>query len=99
MLDLKLVRSNSDKIKNGLKDRGGRYLPVFEEILKKDAVYRNLQSATETLRSKRNEISKKIQELKASKKDEECPALIIEGNKIKVYFLKILVGSHFLDKE
>lgn len=83
MLDMKLVRSNPDKIKNGFKDRGGRYLPAFEEILEKDAIYRNLQSATENLRTKRNEVSQKIQELKASKKDEECSALMLDANKIK----------------
>ncbi|MEW6041346.1 MAG: serine--tRNA ligase [Elusimicrobiota bacterium] len=83
MLDMKLVRSAPDKIRNAIKDRGGRYLPAFEEILEKDAIYRNLQSVIENLRSKRNEVSRKIQELKASKKDEECSVLMTEANKIK----------------
>ena len=68
MLDLKLIRSNPEKARAGIKDRGGRYLPALEKVLELDGVHRAMLAETETMRSQRNEVSKKIQGFKIAKK-------------------------------
>ena len=55
MLDIKLIRSNPEKVKAAMADRGGRYLPALEQILEKDSAHRAALSEIEALRSKRNE--------------------------------------------
>ncbi len=60
MIDIKLIRSGADKVIQGIKDRGGRYLPALEELTAKDKKYKSLLTETENIRSKHNEISAKI---------------------------------------
>ena len=36
MLDIKLVRQNPGLIRKGLEDRGGRFVPAFDELLEVD---------------------------------------------------------------
>ncbi|MDO8806565.1 MAG: serine--tRNA ligase [Elusimicrobiota bacterium] len=79
MLDIKLVRSNPEKVKAAMADRGGRYLPALEQILEKDSAYRAALSEIEALRSKRNEVSKKIQVAKASGDEAAAQAAMAEA--------------------
>lgn len=83
MLDIKFVRSNPEKAKAAMADRGGKYLPVLELILEKDASYRAALAEIEDLRSKRNEVSKKIQVAKASKDEAAAQAAMAEANAAK----------------
>ncbi|MBU2573680.1 MAG: serine--tRNA ligase [Elusimicrobia bacterium] len=83
MLDLKLIRSNPEKARAGIKNRGGRYLPALEKILELDGVYRGMLVETEAMRFKRNEISKKIQEFKTAKKEAEAASVMEEANAVK----------------
>ena len=83
MLDIKLIRSNPEKARAGLGARGGRYLPALEKVLETDGAYRGILAETETLRSRRNEVSKKIQEFKIAKKEAEAAAVMAEANAIK----------------
>lgn len=83
MLDLKLIRSNPEKARAGIKARGGRYLPALEKALELDGVYRGLLAETEAMRSRRNEISKKIQEFKTAEKEAASAAAMEEANAIK----------------
>jgi len=83
MLDIKLIRSNPEKVRTGLGDRGGRYLPELARILEMDAAYLALLTETETLRSKRNEVSKKIQEFKIAKNEAGAAAAMTEANTVK----------------
>ncbi|OGR67494.1 MAG: serine--tRNA ligase [Elusimicrobia bacterium GWC2_61_19] len=83
MLDIKLVRANPAQAKAAMTDRGGRYLPVLEEIIAKDAVYRAALAEIEELRSKRNEVSKKIQVAKAAKDEAAAQAAMAEANAAK----------------
>ncbi|MFC7370847.1 serine--tRNA ligase [Fictibacillus iocasae] len=85
MLDLKFVRANFEDVKRSLSKRGEDLsgLDRFEEL---DHRRRELIGETETLKSKRNEVSKQVAEFKREKKDAD--ALILEmrevGDKIKV---------------
>ncbi len=60
MIDIKLIRSSPEKVRQGIKDRGGRYLPIFEELLEKDKKYRTALSKTEEIRAKHNKLSSEI---------------------------------------
>ncbi|MBI4368692.1 MAG: serine--tRNA ligase, partial [Elusimicrobia bacterium] len=66
MLDIKILRENPDRVRRGIINRGGRYLPVLEEALSLDSVYRAALKEVEALRGKRNEAAKKIGALRAS---------------------------------
>ncbi|HAT72622.1 MAG TPA: serine--tRNA ligase [Elusimicrobia bacterium] len=79
MLDIKFVRANPAHAKAAMADRGGRYLPVLEEIIAKDAVYRAALAEIEELRSRRNEVSKKIQVAKAAKDETAAQAAMAEA--------------------
>ena len=46
MLDVKLIRSQPDLVRKGIADRGGRYLPAFEELLKIDGEWRAVRMAS-----------------------------------------------------
>ena len=83
MLDIKLIRSNPERVRAAMADRGGKYLPVLEQILEKDSVYRAALAEIEELRSKRNEVSKKIQVAKASRDEAAAQAAMAEANAAK----------------
>jgi len=83
MLDIKLIRANPERARAAMTDRGGKSLPVLEQILEKDSVYRAALAEIEELRSKRNEVSKKIQVAKASKDEAAAQAAMAEANAAK----------------
>lgn len=83
MLDIKLIRSNPDKVRDGIKDRGGRYLPALEELIVKDRQYKTSLSEAETLRARRNELAAEINKLKSRKEDEAAAKMMKEANEIK----------------
>ena len=67
MIDPALVRKNPDAVRAGLKARGGRYLPAFEEALKLDAENRSVQAQVDELRAQRNAASAQIGKAMAAK--------------------------------
>jgi seryl-tRNA synthetase len=71
MLDIRLIRENPDLIRNALKNRDDS--APLDEIIKLDEEYRELLHEAETLRAKRNEVSKKI-----SRMPEKPPELIAD---------------------
>ena len=83
MLDIKLLRANPEKARASMADRGERYLPALEQVLEKDALYRAALAEIEALRSKRNEVSKKIQVAKASGDEAAAQAAMAEANAAK----------------
>lgn len=83
MLDIKLLRADPDNARAGLAARGGRYLPALEKAIETDGAYRDLLAETEALRSRRNEVSKKIQEFKTAGKETEAAAVMAEAAVIK----------------
>ncbi|NLH39944.1 MAG: serine--tRNA ligase [Elusimicrobia bacterium] len=67
MIDIKILRTSPDVIKNSIIRRGGRYLETFEKLVAKDTEWRNILKDVESLRSKRNEIAKDIAQYKIKK--------------------------------
>lgn len=83
MLDIKLLRTAPEAVRSAIAGRSGNYGPVLEEIFAKDAVYRAALAEIEALRSKRNEVSKKIQVAKAAKDEAAAQAAMAEANAAK----------------
>ena len=75
MLDIKLVRSNPDLVRQALRKRGHSEA-VLEELLSVDANRRRIIAEVEELKRRRNEASMEIARLKKEKKDAD--GLILE---------------------
>lgn len=75
MLDIKLVRSNPDLVRQALKKRGHSEA-VLEELLSVDVTRRRIIAEVEELKRRRNEASMEIARLKKEKKD--AAELILE---------------------
>lgn len=69
MLDIKLIRDNPDLVKQALQNRGGRYLPDFEQAVSKDKEWRAVLAELEIIRTQRNKLSEEIGKLKREKQD------------------------------
>jgi len=67
MLDIKLIRSNPEKVKEALKKRKEKI--NLDEILKLDQKRRELLLEADVLKEKRNKVSEEIGKLKREKKD------------------------------
>ena len=78
MIDPALIRKEPDRVRSGLKARGGKYLPAFEEYLKLDEEHRALLKEVEDLRAKRNASSQLIGKAKAAKDETEAQRLMKE---------------------
>lgn len=75
MLDIKLIRENPEMIRNMLASRGDSTSP--DEILALDKQYLDLLHETESLRAKRNEVSKQLAQMK-----EKPPRLIADMRQV-----------------
>ncbi len=71
MLDIKLIRENSELVRQALEKRGDSF--ALDNILEIDGRYRSFLRQTEELRAKHNEASKKL-----SKSKEKPPELIAQ---------------------
>jgi len=71
MLDIKLIRDNPDLIRQALEKRGDK--APLDEIIKLDERHRQMLHQMETLRAKRNEVSKQL-----GKMAEKPPQLIAD---------------------
>ena len=54
MNDINIIRKETDKARIGIKNRGGRYLPALEDIIRRDLEHRELLKKVEESRAKRN---------------------------------------------
>ncbi|MBU2530373.1 MAG: serine--tRNA ligase [Elusimicrobia bacterium] len=99
MLDLKFIRKNPEKSKNAIQSRGKKALEVFDNLMEKDSFYRELLTDIEALRSKRNEITQKIKDLKIAKKEEDVQNVLNEANEIKDMMKSKEEGLSKLEKE
>jgi len=81
MLDIKLIRDNPDKVREGLKARGGRFLPDLDKVITKDQEWRAVLTQLEELRAKRNKSADEIGKLKREKKDASKLMKEVEGFK------------------
>jgi seryl-tRNA synthetase len=81
MLDIKLIRTNPEIVKNDLRKRGmNEKINLVDELLEKDKKWRENIKKIGDLRHKRNLISRKIAELK--KKGENITKEIVEIQQI-----------------
>jgi len=86
MFDINLVREKPKLVKKNLKDRYDKeMIPVVDDLLKKDAEWKKLKQESDALRAKRNQLSKKINELKkqGKKADKEIRTAVEIPDKIK----------------
>ena len=83
MIDISLARKDPERVRKGLKDRGGRYLPAFEEFVAQDARHRVVLGEVEQLRAKRNSSSQAIGKAKAAKNEAEAARLMAEVADLK----------------
>ncbi len=70
MLDIKFIRENANIVKADLKKRNDKEkIGWVDDLLKKEAEYRKLLADSQNLRSKRNNITDEINQLKKEGKD------------------------------
>ena len=70
MLDIKLIRDNSELVKKNLKRRGDKeVISRLDELIKKDKKWRDLIKQVDKLKHERNVVSREIANLKKSGKD------------------------------
>jgi len=85
MIDIRLIRENAKVVKDNIKKKHQHEkLPLVDKVLKLDAEWRKLKYREDGLRSQRNKISMKINELKKKGKDAR-----VEIRKAKAIPLKI----------
>jgi seryl-tRNA synthetase len=83
MIDTTVLRKEADRVRASLKNRGGRYLPALEELLKLDEEHRKLLAEVEKMRAQRNASSQLIGKAKASKDEAEAKRLMAEVATLK----------------
>ncbi|MGQ0644444.1 MAG: serine--tRNA ligase [Elusimicrobiota bacterium] len=84
MLDLKLLRSDPEAVRRGLKSRGGRSLPALEQLISLDDQWRLVNGEAETLRAARNKAADEIGRLKRDKKDASALIKEMESGKARL---------------
>jgi seryl-tRNA synthetase len=90
MIDIKLIRENSDLVKENIKKKFKEdRIKLVDEALRLDEKWRKLKYDEDGLRSERNKISQQINELMKSKKKNEADKLIKEAKKIPDEISKI----------
>jgi len=80
MLDIKFIRQNIEKVKNGIVQRGDDNRIDLDSFIKTDTRYRNMLTEIESLRSKRNEVSGQIAKMK--KNGEDASAIVLEMREV-----------------
>ena len=76
MLDIRLVRSNPDLVKENIKNKFQEdKLPLVDEAIALDKEYREAITEADRLRADRNRLSKEIGGLMAKGKREEADAV------------------------
>src|SRR5258705_5134195 len=81
MHDIKSIRDDPQAFDEGLKRRG--LAPMSAEILKRDAVLRDIKTILQRSQARRNEASKLIGQAKAKKEETQATALMTEVSVIK----------------
>jgi len=85
MIDIKLLRTDPDKVRGALASRDKKFHPTFslDEIIAKDGEYRAALAEIENLRSRRNEMSANIQKAKISGDQEAFKQAMSAANAAK----------------
>lgn len=80
MLDIKLIRTNPDYVKQGMRKRGADFDAVIDEILEIDEKRREISSYADGLKAEQNKASKEIPAMK--KAGQDTTALMEEMKKL-----------------
>ena len=83
MLDIELIRSNSEGVKQNLKRRQDpKIVSLFAVLLKNDLEWRHLKQKNDSMRHERNAISQKVNLAKNEKREKEAAKLISQARVI-----------------
>ena len=99
MLDIKFIRENPEKVKEGLRKKQADDIDI-DRLLRNDAEYRKLLMRVETVRGEMNALSDAIAAAKQAKDEEVVRRLLQEAERKKCpdkdvpYQLEI-AGSHY----
>ena len=100
MIDIKLIRENSDLVKENIKKKfQDEKLGLVDEVYEYDQDYRKIKQNVDELRAKRNEISGNIGALMREGKKDEAEELKNEVNKINEEIDELEVKEENLAKE
>ncbi len=100
MIDIKLIRENSDLVKENIKKKfQDEKLGLVDEVYEYDKDYRKFKQKADELRAKRKDISSNIGVLMRDGKKDEAEALKNEVNKINEEIDEIEVKEENLAKE
>ncbi|MDD5655722.1 MAG: serine--tRNA ligase [Elusimicrobia bacterium] len=83
MNDINLIRKEPEKARQGVKNRGGRYLPALEELIRLDSEHRELLKRVEALQARRNASAQAVGKAKAAKDEAGASRLIGEVGSLK----------------
>ncbi len=81
MLDIKLIREDSEKVKAAMRSRNKNMDALIDEVLELDVKRRELLSATDNLKAQQNEASRMIPQLK--KEGGDISEIMTRMNEIK----------------
>ena len=83
MIDIKLIRENSDLVKENIKKKfQDEKLGLVDEVYEYDKDYRKFKQNVDELRAKRKDLSNNIGNLMRDGKKDEAEALKNEVNKL-----------------
>lgn len=83
MLDINFIRENTEKVKQGMLDKGEPSAKAVDEVLKVDEQWRSLVQQVDELRNESNTKAKEIGKLMGQGKKEEAQEIIKHTSKLK----------------
>ena len=100
MIDIKLIRENSELIKENIKKKfQNQKLPLVDEIKRKDEEWRKIKYQADTLRKERNQVSEGINKAKKAKDEKLATSLIKKAKEIPEEIAKLEEKSNTLEIE
>lgn len=100
MIDIKLIRENSDLVKENIKKKfQNDKLPLVDKIKKLDEEWRKEKAKADDLRSQRNKVSEQINKAKKAKDEKAAKAAIKEAKEIPEKIAKIEEKTNKLEQE
>ncbi len=100
MIDIKLIRTNPDLVKENMKKKFQHdKLPLVDEVASLDRQYREAKSRADDLRARRNAVSKQIGALMARGEKEQAQAVKEEAAQIGVQLEQIAAAEPALQEE
>lgn len=93
MLDIKLIRTQPDLVRKAIENRGGKFLPKFDELLLLDKDLRAALAEVEPLRARRNQTADEFGRRKRQKEDGGALLKEMEELKLKLKSLEERTGE------